>query len=261
MNYQALLDSIASGAVASGDLQSWKPGPAGPDALEQGIQAFTGQPEIHSTVLLRLTDRILDIFQAVNLTFVGTTWVLVESTLETAGTKIIANGPTVRGIETRLANEGHICENIHWNVPCTDSECESMALAAAALIAAGTVYGVGEIALLAPWKAIINAQMKVVAIAQWQYDNQGWFHWAFGGFLGWQLKAAQARLATILAHPPIPVFKEIVCSPFASQLAVAAGKADLNADGLVNGLDTRLTWGETPGDLLSLPGTTVNVIE
>src|ERR1035437_8714623 len=80
MNYQALLDSIASGAVASGDLQSWKPGPAGPDALEQGIQAFTGQPEIHSTVLLRLTDRILDIFQAVNLTFVGTTWGLVEST-------------------------------------------------------------------------------------------------------------------------------------------------------------------------------------
>ena len=105
--------------------------------------------------------------------------------------------------------------------------------------------------------------MGVVVITQWKVNQLGWLGWLpfYGAAVKFELATAKALLATILANPPIPVFKEIVCSPFASQLAVAAGKADLNADGLVNGLDTRLTWGETPGDLLSLPGTTVNVIE
>lgn len=243
MNVGLLLDMLdtghyVAGLANDGDLLVFRPGSA-PTLIEWCIQTFTGQPEIHAAQVFELTPATRAAFAAVNIYFADDEdYCVCESTLDVEGLKIVDNGPTVTPLRARLVNEGHITALGHWRTLATPDQVAAMVGYWCGLIAGHTVYGVGQILLLAAWKTAVSATRA----------RLGWWGW-----VPWWGGQVKAQLEHLLAHPPVPLFNEQVCSTSAAASAVTGCMADLNRDGAWDSVDARLAYGVTPGDLLALP--------
>ena len=216
--FTAMLESgqVQDGAILTGD------GPAD-SFISNGIRLFTGQERTHAMQLFapRRGDGLTP----------ADDWTLAESNLEVDGLRIVANGPMIVALPGRLTGDNSRAVYLHnWRTPPTAEQVMAMGCWWLRARDAGTVYGIGQIALLAGW-------LTHYRVAQEFYTH------GLGRWLPW----ARWRLDWIRTHPPIPLFREIVCSPAVALAAVAGGMVDIGNDGTAN--DPVLAWGVTPGDI------------
>ena len=142
-------------------------------------------------------------------------WMLAESTLDLEGGRLVANGPQITPLVEALRGSTATYWLYRWRAPPFPSQVAAMRAAWQKMIDRQTPYGVGQILLLAHW----------MRLRRWW----GWLPW-FGKWLR--------------AHPPIPMFRQEVCSTALAKVALGAGMVKhLMSD----------PAGVTPGDIAAWP--------